>query len=233
MTLHAPGNPDVCEGWYPKGHAFSDSEKRIALAHYAKQLGVALPPGSEVPPPSAGCVSTHPSAVADEPTNSARTTVKPIVSHHSRKTAALTSPPEPGSQQTTELPALTPVAVRTSEVHPVPAPADTPDPVKGASSCLAVDSDGGHWGFRNSCSYDVEYAFCLKDAGIALASCDKGPLSGLVAAGGFTPLIKASVLGGNDAEHRFRWIACGLSDGALEARLDQTNPPVGRCVRPS
>src|SRR5262249_39208349 len=162
---------DVCQGWYPKGHAFSDSEKRVALAHYAKQLGIALPPG-EAPAASASCVASHPSAVAVTPP-AVDTRPKPnTLQPHGRKTASLAPQRTRVGPASAALPPLTPVSVRSSEVHPVPEPADRPDPVNGASSCLAVDSDGGHWGFKNSCSYDVEYAFCLKDAGVALASCD-------------------------------------------------------------
>jgi hypothetical protein len=107
------------------------------------------------------------------------------------------------------------------------------DPVHNASACLTVDSDGNHWGFRNRCRFDVEFSYCLKDAGTDVASCDKGPESGLVAANGFTPLLRSSALGGNDAEHHFRWVGCGLVDVPLEAHLDQTNPPAGRCLAPS
>ena len=63
------------------------------------------------------------------------------------------------------------IDVRTSEVHPIDAnvTADGKPPQvvasldpnkgtvapaqKGASSCLSVDSDGSHWGFRNHCGF--------------------------------------------------------------------------------
>jgi len=245
MTLHTPGSADACMGWYPQGHVFSDAEKRVALAHYAQQLGIALPAASAAPSASACPVAaSHPSAVATAPSHSPAVADAPaapvaeppkaparLPPHRGRRTAQLVPMNAPPASDAT-LPALTAVPVRLSEVHEVPAP-QSPDPMKGASTCLTVDSDGGHWGFHNACTYDVEFAFCLKDAGNDLASCDKGARSGLVTANGFTPLVAAGVLGGNGAERRFRWIACGLSDGALEAHLDQTNPPAGRCTRPS
>src|SRR5438270_823382 len=78
------------------------------------------------------------------------------------------------------------IDVRTSEVHLIDAPpvtavaggekTEAPAPAKqlasleqpaavpvqkGASSCLSVESDGSHWGFKNGCGYTVQFAYCL------------------------------------------------------------------------
>jgi hypothetical protein len=249
MTQRGDGSEFTCVGWHPRGHAFSEPERQAALAAYAKRLGLAAqarkPLDSCNLPAAApeGPASVKPAPVAEQPAAkpsppvavqpAAKPAAKSASSKPARRIAKL-DPPSGGGL----LAPLVPVAVRTSEIHAVDdAPPSTKllpgiDPSEGASNCLKVDSDGGHWGFRNACEFDVRYAYCLKNAGAEAASCDAGAETGLVTANGFAPLITASVLGGNGAEQKFRWIACGMTKGAVEARLEQTNPPAGRCIRP-
>ncbi|HEX3487477.1 MAG TPA: hypothetical protein VHT51_20640, partial [Micropepsaceae bacterium] len=136
------------------------------------------------------------------------------------------------------------IDVRASEVHLIDpaAPAEPPpQPValnqgtvaavqKGASSCLSVDSDGSHWGFRNHCGYTVQFAYCLMN-GKALVSCKDGSVAGSVAGNGFGALVADESLKESDASHDFRWVACQGGAGEVIPRLDQSDPPSGRCVR--
>ena len=143
------------------------------------------------------------------------------------------------------------IDVRTSEVHPIdppaapeaaPAkpevlasvvPANTPplSAQRGASSCLTVESDGSHWGFRNHCGYTVQFAYCLMAGGGQLAACKDGAVPGSVSANGFGALVADESLKETDVAHDFRWVACQGGAGEVIPRLDQTDPPVGRCVR--
>ncbi|MBI3675751.1 MAG: hypothetical protein HY243_03950 [Proteobacteria bacterium] len=244
MILHSGDSGAHCMNWFPEGHTYNDAEKRIALALYAKKLGLASPVASSAPSvdscsPAATQTSSDDMTPVSVPVNAVVPPKPPAAippaARHRKRTAAL-SPPVLSPLATLDTPApLVNVAVRQSDVHPIDdmTQAASYDPDHGASSCLSVDSDGNHLGFRNHCRFDVEFAYCLKDAGTDIASCDKGPESGLVAANSFTPLLRSTALGGNDAERHFRWVGCALVDGALEARLDQTNPPAGRCVAPS
>ena len=89
------------------------------------------------------------------------------------------------------------VAVKTSEIHMIDAPAADaakqigaiavpsisgalamtapPAPVatatNDASHCLKVDSDGSHWGFRNACDFAVQFAYCMAGGGDSLTAC--------------------------------------------------------------
>jgi len=147
------------------------------------------------------------------------------------------------------------VEVRDSQVHLVdimpaePTPADaaaapapqklasltpnqgtaTIDP-KGASTCLSVDSDGSHWGFRNHCEFTVQFAYCLKGDN-SPASCKDGAVVGSVSGKGFGALIADKSLKEINGSHDFRWIACQGGAGEVLPRLDEIDPPSGRCVR--
>jgi hypothetical protein len=101
---------------------------------------------------------------------------------------------------------------------------------RGASTCLSVESDGMHWGFRNHCGYSVQFAYCQLSGTDQLASCRDGTLSGSVAANGFGTLVADESLKETGALHDFRWVACQGGAGEVVPRLDQTNPPSGRCV---
>jgi hypothetical protein len=145
------------------------------------------------------------------------------------------------------------IDVRTSEVHPidppalaadaqpppqpqvlasvVPTTAPPPSAQRGASSCLTVESDGSHWGFRNHCGFTVQFAYCLMAGGGQLAACKDGAVPGSVSGNGFGALVADESLKETDVAHDFRWVACQGGAGEVIPRLDQTDPPVGRCVR--
>jgi hypothetical protein len=149
-----------------------------------------------------------------------------------------------------ELTPTKPVAVRDSEVHLIdtdlpkdsqaqtdasasgalPANADIAAQI-GASTCLSVESDGMHWGFRNHCAYTVQFAYCSLDGIVQLTSCKDGAVGGSVAPNGFGVLVADQSLKEVDVAHDFRWVACQGGAGEVIPRLDQTNPPSGRCVR--
>jgi hypothetical protein len=146
------------------------------------------------------------------------------------------------------LPAPRTVEVRQSDVHlidpvkpevtPTSAVATAPD-IKvaeaavgtGASSCLTVESDGAHWGFRNKCDFTIQYAYCTMDGRNQLTACKDGFVGGSVAAKGFGALIADENLRAVNANHDFRWVACQGGAGEVIARMDKSDPPVGRCVR--
>lgn len=139
-----------------------------------------------------------------------------------------------------ELPATKPVDVRTSDIHlidpvaaePVAAVATTDVKIgEGASSCLNVESDGAHWGFRNKCAFSVQFAYCTMDGRNQLTACKDGFVGGSVAANGFGILVADQNLRSLNENHDFRWVACQGGAGEVIARLDKSDPPVGRCVR--
>lgn len=144
------------------------------------------------------------------------------------------------------------VAVKTSEVHTIdggaiavpsiggslamasPPPTAASADHNDASHCLKVDSDGGHWGFRNSCNFAVQFAYCMAGGSDALTACGKDvttSATGSVAANGFGALMADNSLQEQDAPHSFRWIACGGGAGEVVAHLDHSEPPAGRCER--
>jgi hypothetical protein len=141
------------------------------------------------------------------------------------------------------LPAGQVINVRPSQVQPVDkAPDSGPSsPLKptesdsaaesGASSCLSVESDGMHWGFRNQCGYDVQFAYCTMDGRNPLTGCRERAVGGSVAPNSFGVLVVDENLKAVNARHDFRWVACKGGAGEVIARLDQVDPPSGRCIR--
>jgi hypothetical protein len=139
------------------------------------------------------------------------------------------------------LPDTNPVEVRKSDIHlidpvatepmPVVATTEVPKTGEGASSCLNVESDGAHWGFRNKCGYSVQYAYCTMDGRNQLTACKDGFVGGSVAPNGFGVLVADQNLRALNENHDFRWVACQGGAGEVIARLDKSDPPVGRCVR--
>ena len=229
---------DSCAAWYPEGHVFSLEEKRAALAQFATRLGLADPADKKAASSKAACAPPSAPHTFDVP---------PKVERQAGLPRALVTPPAGGLaaglsptaiKQPGIVPDLRPVEVRNSEVHPVDAmvaSADVPTPAgaadqRGASTCLSVESDGMHWGFRNHCGYSVQFAYCQMSGADQLASCRDGTLSGSVAANGFGSLVADESLKETDAIHDFRWVACQGGAGEVVPRLDQTNPPSGRCV---
>ena len=52
-----------------------------------------------------------------------------------------------------------------------------------------------------------------------------------MAAGSFGALLADKSFSETDADHAFRWLACGGGAGEVVARLDRADPPAGRCLR--
>jgi len=101
----------------------------------------------------------------------------------------------------------------------------------GASSCLSVASDGTHWGFKNSCGYSVQFAYCLKGDAEVLAACKNGTIGGSAAPNSFSALVGDASMKEKSVDHEFRWVACGGGAGEVIPKLDSVDPPVGRCLR--
>jgi hypothetical protein len=258
-----------CKAWYPAGHAFSDSEKKVALNAYATKLGLPVA-ASDIsngcatsPQPasmkSADVAPTPPVALASSaPLPKARQERHAQVKAPARvaKASYRIGDYQPG-QGTKDLQA---VAVKPSQVHLIDAPEAEGDSQNSAisvpsvagtiavpstsaanktdaSRCLKVDSDGSHWGFRNTCDFAVQFAYCMAGGSDSLTACgDKDVVTtsatGSVAAQGFGALMSDNSLQEKDMAHNFRWIACGGGAGEVAAHLDHSDPPAGRCDRP-
>jgi hypothetical protein len=104
---------------------------------------------------------------------------------------------------------------------------------RSASDCLSVESNGTHWGFRNNCVTDIQFAYCVKNGADRLTACSNSAVPGSVAAHGFTSLIADLSLKDPSASHAFRWVACLGGAGEVVPRLDQSDPPMGRCLHTS
>lgn len=232
LTLTGDGGAKFCAAWYPDGHVFSAAERKAAVAAYARKLGV--DPGP-VAAASSSCIATAPA----RPTS---TTTRRRTGRSAQQTAALTPPVPAAIAAAAAQPAS--VDVKPSIVHAIDgAPgADTLDTAAAAatpmgdetiaSRCLKVDSDGTSWGFRNHCSYAVQFAFCLLHDTDPMTACNaEGGVPGSVSANGFGALFADDSLGEHGVEHEFRWIGCRGGAGEVVAHLDQPDPASGRCVR--
>ena len=232
LRLETPGAPAACRSFYPAGHNFSEAEKKAAVAEYASRLGL----GDNKPGcPGEVAAAALPATQDNKPHAERHTDIKHPAKFTEQKFTA------PKAAAGTVLAALAPVAVRDSVVHAVdaappivPAPqavtASAATPAE-ASTCLKVESDGHHWGFRNACGFDVQFAYCLAEGGDALTGCSNGGVAGSVAAGSFGALLADKSFSETDADHAFRWLACGGGAGEVVARLDRADPPAGRCLR--
>jgi len=243
-----------CRAWYPPGHAFNEAEKKMALNAYAEKLGLPSAGGET----GTGCspAAKHADNRADGfvPVAMATSAASPPPAAASparaKRLAAAKKPAR--SYQIGEyqpLKSLEPVAVKTSEVHLVDSSAVTgpaaaimapsaggaaPGDKMDASRCLKVDSNGIYWGFRNSCDFAVQFAYCMAGGSDSLTACGRNVTVssvGSVAANGFGVLMADTSLKEQDAAHNFRWIACGGGAGEVMAHLDHAEPPAGRCVR--
>ena len=256
MQLHAPTGEAYCMAWYPQDHRFSVDERKAALAAYANHLGIEEPKHGRKPvkpasKPNCGTpaafgaanVLAAPHHAAETPvlTPIPRPPVRAALAHARGHTASalpasFTAPSPHDPHQ--------PIDVRTSTVHLIDADAPPVGPATAAvaaieppaksvsaSTCLSVESDGQHWSFRNHCGYDVQFAYCLMNATDPLASCTKGAVSGSVSPNGTSALIADKSLSETNADHDFRWVACGGGAGEVVVHLDQSDPPAGRCVR--
>jgi len=242
-----------CRAWYPAGHGFSDSEKKAALNAYASKLGLPVAASDS----GNGCSSISassglaPQAVNIAPAAPSRDVSKAVVPTRAERRTEVKIPSRMakvsyhiGDYQ----PNLETVAVKPSEVHLIdsadaakPAIASpsiasvTPDK-SDASRCLKVDSDGSHWGFRNSCDFAVQFAYCMAGGSDGLTACGAKDIvttsaTGSVAAKSFGALMADTSLADKDTSHNFRWIACGGGSGEVVAHLDHFEPPAGRCER--
>jgi hypothetical protein len=241
LRLDTPGASSSCRSFYPEGHSFSDGEKKTAVAEYAIRLGLAPP---EAKPSCQGdAAGTAPPA---SPQASPQAKQAPKPEHH-----AEVKPPAKvaAASLKNKIGAMEPEAVKDSVVHAIDAmpmaampvtadaaviaaPAASTEPGQhDASHCLKVESDGLHWGFRNSCGFDVQFSYCLAQGGDNLTACDAGGAMGSVSAGGFGALMADKSFSESDAEHDFRWLACGGGAGEVVAHLDHVDPPSGRCMR--
>ena len=251
-------NGDVsCRSWYPEGHIFSDTDKKLAVAEYASHLGLGAAPkescqGAAAPTAAAPPPAFHPAEA------------KPHERPARIKPTSFISPVAPGAtnqspvapsvtSQATKLVALMPVTVKDSVVHSIDAGADAaaappvvttalapsqaslrPPGQRDASACLRIESDGSHWDFHNSCGYSVQFSYCMWRGSEPLAACDGGhAISGSVGANSIATLTSDTRFGGKEDNHDFRWVACDGGAGEVVAHLDHADPPSGRCERAS
>jgi hypothetical protein len=229
VTMVTSGARVSCRSWYPEGHVFSEAEKKAALADYAVRLGLPVTESET----KSGC----PAATATKTSAAPPSKPQPaLASAPVKNVKTAYAPAKPNT-----LPAITPVAVRNSQVRAVDdteppatraasaAPVSRPDR-SDPSRCLKVESDGYNWGFRNHCDFALQFAYCLV-ADKGLAACGNGGAPGSVAAKGFGALIADKSLSSSGADHKFRWIACAGGAGEVIARLERADPPSGRCER--
>lgn len=106
-----------------------------------------------------------------------------------------------------------------------------PSPQPGASDCLSVESNGEYWGFQNSCSKSVQFAYCEMGGDNPLVSCKHTTVAGSVAADSFSALVSDRSLTEKNVNHEFRWMACDGGAGEVVPHLDKVDPPSGRCER--
>jgi hypothetical protein len=264
-TLDSDSGPS-CHAWYPAGHAFSDLEKKAALNAYASKLGLAVAAsnvsnGCSVAPSQDSNKASNepasanpaPSPATAAPSRSSSSRSKPDKRADARNAIKSPARAAKASYRIGDYQGqLEAVTVRPSEVHSIDPPAATivasaPDidavaamdkvtDKNDASRCLKVDSDGNHWGFRNSCGFAVQFAYCMAGGSNNLTACGSNnvvttSVTGSVAARGFGALMTDNSLADKDASHNFRWVACGGGAGEVVAHLDTSEPPSGRCER--
>ena len=256
MRSNAASGEAHCIAWYPEGHHFSLEERQAAVAEYANRLGIQepAPKGQKrAPKPSCDLIANFDLATdSDTATLHSATERKPQpapheTAHTGKKLSSTRAPSAVAASFILPAPHDQPLEVRPSTIHTIDADAAaiSPSDVKtaanepalgpkpaSASECLTIESDGQHWDFRNHCGYDVQFAYCLMNSADALAACSKGAISGSVGPNGSTALVADRSLSETNADHDFRWVACGGGAGEVVVHLDQSDPPSGRCVRP-
>jgi hypothetical protein len=242
MALDGDGGPS-CRAWYPQGHAFSNSDKKIALNAYANKLGLPIA-ASDV---GNGCSAASQTVTATDVPPAITPAPAPRPERHSeaKRPARMAK----ASYRIGDYQPNAETVVKNSEVHAIDALPASPKAIlaaapvmaakpgkDNASQCLKVDSDGSHWGFRNVCDFAVQFAYCMADGSNSLTACGGNnsvitSATGSVAANGFGALMPDNSLQDKDAAHNFRWIACGGGSGEVVAHLDHFEPPAGRCER--
>ena len=248
LRLEMPGAPASCRSFYPEGHNFSDAEKKAAVAEYASRLGLAaaadmqsrqllpvpspkqrsprrLRPGSQAP-----CHAEERHAEIKHP---AKFTFAPASLEGQGRRPGSRRGERPSVVHAIDAMPMAALSMTGGDALAIAAPA-AGSALPGqhdASHCLTVESDGTHWGFRNACRFDVQFAYCLSQGGDNLTACDAGGALGSVSAGSFGALLADKSFSEKDAEHDFRWLACDGGAGEVVAHLDRVDPPSGRCVR--
>lgn len=238
MGVRAVGGSILCLSWYPAGHTFSTADRQAALAQYAVKLGISQ--------------ATPPHAIADSNCDALTGKAKPQSGSGEKSTAAAQESTRASQAQRkmrektasleTNLP-VQPILVRTSQVHLADSDA-LPDTDAGAlsgggpvvagtpaqpSTCLSVEANGADLGFRNHCSFPVQFAYCVLNGSGQRYSCDQGAITGSVSGNGYDPLFAENQF--KEADHDFRWVACEGDGGNVVPRLVRADPPQGRCVR--
>lgn len=246
MVLEGDGGPS-CRAWYPQGHQFSDSDKKMALNAYASKLGLPIAASDT----GNGCVSASapqaanaipsldapPAAARPRPDRRSDSKAPARMAKASYRIGDYQPNPETVVKNSTIHAIDVPEAASmTGAIAAAPAIAAAAADKNNASRCLKVDSDGSHWGFRNSCDFAVQFAYCMADGSNNLTACGTNntvttSATGSVAAKGFGALMTDTSLQDKDAAHHFRWIACGGSSSEVAAHLDTLEPPAGRCER--
>ncbi len=243
MVLSTPQSSAYCMRWYPDGHVFDSADRKAALAAYASKLGLTDVVAKEKV--SATCDDPAPPAPSAKPHRVALSKHETPVPEQSASTDPIyvrvsqvhtIDPIAPGDAPLVQAPLVAmPPVPRIVPSAPPPAPKATQaslQPAKApgieASTCLSVDSNGAGWGFRNTCGYNVQFAYCLKNASNKSAACGSGTASGDVRPNGFALVLDNSEI--VTAEEEFRWVACAGSADQVAAHLDRPDPPAGRCV---
>ena len=162
------GTATSCQSWYPAGHAFSEAEKKEALNAYASKLGLPITAGQGGCSSSAQMANLPIAQPAPAPAVATPASMaKAHPDHHGGAHLAKASyrigdyAGAPADGVTVKASAVHlidgPVQAAPVTVSPITAlpvlSAAAPSDSQDASHCLSVDSDGGHWGFRNACSY--------------------------------------------------------------------------------
>lgn len=244
LSIHASSGSS-CMAWYPAGHVFSEAERKAAVADFASRLGLG---GKEKAPHVDSCAmiknaaqpmpASHGRHVAPSVTasNADPIMVRTSTVHAIDPAASVPMAPYIAPPAAAPAPAIaasvTPTPVKwTAGAHQASLSPDAPEAGHGASDCLSVDSDGSNLGFRNTCGYGVQFAYCLQTQSETDASCDAGAKSGDVPAKGFAPVVFDANIKPADAEHDFRWVACSGSAAEVTPHLDRADPPSGRCVK--
>lgn len=255
IAVSTPSGATSCMTWYPEGHHFSLEERKAALAAYASRLGLDSAHGKNEKPTSKPACDM-PARHADDAAVGAAPAPKPSPLHRNERQSAVRAAASAESAASARVapdnsaPAphdpVKAIDVKNSVVHTIDADASAPaDETENrasnapsgntkdasASSCLTIESDGTHWGFRNHCDYDVQFAYCLKNSDDTLASCSSDPVSGSVAPNGKSALVVDKSLSETNGDHEFRWVACSGGAGEVIVHLDRADPPMGRCVR--
>ena len=174
-------------------------------------------------PAAAASAPSGPPAVAAAPAALPAVTSAPVAT--AAPAAAPVAPPAAAAPAATQIASTAPAPAAPSTAYQP----DTSDP--GASSCLAVESDGSHWGFKNGCHYSVQFVYCLKGEGESLASCRDGTIAGSAAPDSFSALVSDGSMKEQNVNHQFRWLACSGGAGEVIPKLDGIDPPTGRCLR--